>query len=83
MVLNEYIPPTPEELRAILGSLGLTGAKAAELVNVDSRTIRRWTGGDRKIPYQALFTLLLRSRNIYVTPDQWRVEIKSLLSAKK
>lgn len=75
--MHEYQPPTPEELRAIMRSLDLTGAGAGTLVGVDSRTVRRWLGGDRRMPYQALFTLLNRSHGISITPEHWREEIAS------
>jgi hypothetical protein len=51
--------PTREEIRGMLAKAGqamgkgssLTGAETAALVGVESRTVRRWLGGDSAIPY--------------------------------
>lgn len=53
-----WTAPTPDDIRAVLKAGNLTGSAAAHLVGVDSRTIRKWTGGERAIPYAA-FALLL------------------------
>lgn len=54
-----YEPPTIEEIRAALSHGGLTGAAAGRVVGVTGRTIRKWTGGEREIPYAAWRLLLL------------------------
>ena len=54
-----YLAPTPEEIRAALRAGGLTGARAGELVGVTGRTVRKWTGGEREIPYSAWRLLLI------------------------
>lgn len=46
-----YRPPQPEEIRELAGKHALTGSAAAELIGIDSRTWRRYIGGDRDIPY--------------------------------
>ncbi|MBK8972641.1 MAG: KorC repressor protein [Hahellaceae bacterium] len=44
--------PTPEEVRNVMKMAGLTGKTASELVGLsNTRTVRRWIGGDREIPY--------------------------------
>lgn len=49
-----WAQPTAEDVRAIISAAGLTGSKAAHLVGVSSsRTVRKWTGGERLIPYAA------------------------------
>ncbi len=48
-----YSPPTPEEIRTVLRLTGLTGAAAADLVGVTGRTVRKWVGAEREIPYSA------------------------------
>ena len=54
------IPKTsPDALRELLKKHGLTGSQAAEIVGVNSRTIRKWTGGERGIPPAAWRLLLL------------------------
>ena len=59
MFVSENSKPTVEKLRALMKQKGLTGAKAAEIVGVNSRTIRKWTGGERAIPEAAWRLLLL------------------------
>lgn len=51
----------PERLRQFLTAANLSGSQAAALIGVDGRTIRRWTGGEREMPYSAWYTLLSRS----------------------
>ena len=55
----DYQPPTFEALRVVMKSQGWTGAKVAALVGVDSRTVRRWTGNERPVPYSAWRLLLI------------------------
>ncbi len=54
----QYLDPSPTELRTLLSRANLTGAKAGYLVGVNGRTIRKWTGGERAIPYAAWRLLL-------------------------
>jgi hypothetical protein len=44
---------TPTELRVLLKRGKLTGAAAAKIAGVNSRTVRRWIGGESAIPYSA------------------------------
>ncbi len=44
---------TADEFRSLLRRGKLTGAAAAEIAGVNPRTIRRWIGGNSKIPYSA------------------------------
>lgn len=57
---NRWTQPTPEEVSKVLSLAGLNGCGAAELLGLSiqgagssrsSRTLRRWTSGDTKIPY--------------------------------
>lgn len=49
---DDWQQPTPDEVRAVLAICGLTGSAASRLVGIaDSRTVRRWTGGETPIPY--------------------------------
>jgi len=59
-----YDVPSAEELREFLKKNGLTGAEAARLVGVDSRTIRKWTASAeadnrRSMPWSAWALLRL------------------------
>ncbi|MND98233.1 hypothetical protein D3C80_905740 [compost metagenome] len=45
--------PEAEEIHALLSFAGLSGSEVGSLVGVDSRTVRRWIGGNRKISYSA------------------------------
>lgn len=56
-----YEAPTADDVRAALKALDLTGAQAGTLLGVDSRTIRRWTGGERDIPFAAWRLLTVSS----------------------
>lgn len=65
--------PNAEELREFLKKYNLTGAEAARLVGVDSRTIRKWTASEeaanrRSMPWSAW--ALLRVRVGAVTVQQ-------------
>lgn len=47
-------PPDSNAVRAVLSLAKLTGGAAAKKVGIhDSRTVRRWTGGETAIPYAA------------------------------
>ncbi|HCU0050496.1 TPA: transcriptional regulator [Proteus mirabilis] len=49
-----WVCPTPEEIRTLLQIAQLTGSKAAALTGLkDSRTVRRWIGGDTPIPFSS------------------------------
>jgi len=49
-----WICPKPEEIRTLLQIAELTGSKAATLTGLkDSRTVRRWIGGDTPIPFSS------------------------------
>lgn len=54
-----YEPPNAEEIRAAIKHGNLTGAAAGELVGVNGRTVRKWTGAEREIPYSAWRLLLI------------------------
>ena len=41
---------TQEKFRHVLRRLDLTQVRAAELLHVDARTVRRWASGERKVP---------------------------------
>ena len=62
-----YRPPTNQEIRHLLKLLNLKGGEAARLLGLSSskesgsRTIRKWTGGERKMPYAAWHLLLAYS----------------------
>jgi hypothetical protein len=46
--------PDSQAVRAVLKIANLTGGGAAKLTGIaDSRTVRRWTGGETAIPYAA------------------------------
>lgn len=61
---DNYRPPTTEEIRHVLKLLNLTGSQAAKVLGVSSskvsgsRTIRKWTGGEREMPYATWHLLL-------------------------
>ena len=71
----EYRAPSSEEVRDLLKRLELTGVQASALVDVKSRQIRRYTGGDAVMPYAVLYTLLSKTKQVSVSPDNWRSEL--------
>jgi hypothetical protein len=58
---QRYRAPTKDELRSVLQTLGLTGSIAGSLLGVDGRTIRKWIGGEREVPYSAWRLLLIHA----------------------
>jgi hypothetical protein len=48
-----YVQATPNQVREVLRLSGLTGSAAGVLVGVNSRTVRKWSGGETAIPYAA------------------------------
>ncbi len=70
----DYQPPSTQELLSLMKDCAWTGAKVGALVGVDSRTVRRWTEGERPIPYSAWRLLLLyaavgMSKSVKVEPE--------------
>lgn len=57
-----YVAPTPDEIREALRRGNFTGAAAGKLLGVTGRTIRKWVGGEREIPYSAWRLLLIEIR---------------------
>ena len=53
MFVAEDEKPSADGLRRLLKEKGLTGSQAAQIVGVNGRTIRKWTGGERAIPSAA------------------------------
>ena len=49
--------PTPEELRELLGQLGMSQRGAAKELGIDERTMRYWASGDSPIPPMAIYAL--------------------------
>jgi len=58
--------PSPDEFRAFLSEHGLTGAQAGDLVGINGRQIRRYTGGATVVPYSVWFTLKMKLERVAV-----------------
>jgi len=58
--------PSPDEFRDFLKDNGLTGSKAGAVVGLNGRQIRRYTGGDAKVPYAVWYTLNMKVAGIEV-----------------
>ena len=54
-----YSHPSPADIKSALSAGQLTGAGAGQLLGVNSRTVRKWTGGEQKMPYAAWRLLLM------------------------
>jgi len=50
---NGFTPPTPDEFREVKRLSGKTGKQIADMLGVDGRTVRKWAGGEREMPYAA------------------------------
>ena len=59
-----WIPPNTDELREAKRKSAKTGAELGTMFGVDGRTIRKWIGGERKIPYAAWRLWLYAIREI-------------------
>lgn len=51
--VDGWIAPTGDEIREVMKLAGLTGSAFGSLVGVNSRTVRKWTGEEREIPFAA------------------------------
>lgn len=65
-----WVAPDPFEIRALLTFAGFTGSQVGSLVGVDSRTVRRWTGGERKISY-AVWAILVSAAGL---GELWEID---------
>lgn len=84
MITQAYVAPTPDEVRALLAALALTGGQAAALIGLsDSRQVRKYTSGEqpRKMPFAALYVLIHRAAGREISPEGWREEVSDLLRA--
>lgn len=76
----DYLPPTPEDIRAVMHMLGMTAEELARLVGVkDGRAVRRWLApstakSHAQIDY-AIWRLMLLEAGLVESP-------KSLIQAK-
>jgi DNA-binding transcriptional regulator YiaG len=68
-----YTQPSPEEIRALLKKYELTGSRAGQLVGVGSRAVRRWTGGERPMPWAAWTLLRLLTGDTTVVDVMTRI----------
>jgi len=56
LMVKDYRPPSPEEVRAFLKRHGLTGAQAGAIAGIGGRQVRKYTGSDADVPYAVWFT---------------------------
>lgn len=57
----DWAAPNPDELRAVLKMAGWTGEEFSRRIGVDSRTVRRWTLGEKPIAYTAWCILCVQA----------------------
>ncbi|RVU81549.1 hypothetical protein EOL70_26275 [Leucothrix sargassi] len=74
-MMSDYVPPTPEELRALLQALGLSRSEAGKLADVTGNKIGKWCSGGA-IPYSVLFTIIAKHNGILLSAGSWRNELK-------
>lgn len=58
-IISSDFSPSPDDIRDALKHAGLTGSNAGNLLGVNGRTIRKWTGGEQRMPHSAWLTLLV------------------------
>ena len=62
--------PTGDEFRALTQRLELSGSQVAGLVGeTDARTVRKWIGGEREIPYSVWRLLQIEAGLALPDPD--------------
>ena len=78
-----YTPPTPAEVRALLQRWDLSGARAAALLCMGSRSpgrqVRRWAGGESVMSFASLYTLAAHCEvdtwRQHLEPSRWREQL--------
>lgn len=69
-LINDYVPPSPEELNKLKEELGYTGTQMADLAGVASNSQwRKYTGGEspRAVSPHILFFM---AAQLSLTPDE-------------
>ena len=90
-MINDYIPPTPEEMRRLLLRWGsdrknkhgvvdrraLDGEAAGRIIATSGRRIRTYTSlkDPSKIPFSALYTLASECEGVKISPKYWRRDL--------
>lgn len=77
--MSDYIPPSPDALREILHTLGLSRSQAGKLADVTGNRVGKWCSNGGAIPYSVLFTIFAKRCNLHVSPMDWRDEIKGCI----
>lgn len=60
-VANEWQPPSGEEIKAALSMAGWTAVEFSRRIYANDRTIRRWVGNEKPIPYAAWCVLCVEA----------------------
>ncbi|MGP5477597.1 helix-turn-helix domain-containing protein [Pseudomonas helleri] len=58
---KNWIEPTSNEVRAALKMAGWSGEELSRRIGVDSRTVRRWTLGEKPINYASWCVLCVQA----------------------
>lgn len=58
---GDWVRPCGDDIRIVLKMAGLTGSSAGALLDVTSRTIRKWVGDDQDIKFAAWCLLCERA----------------------
>ena len=75
--MSDYVPPSPEELKALLQVMALSRGQAGKLADVSGNKVGKWCSGGA-IPYSVLFTIIAKAADIQVSQVDWRSELSSL-----
>ena len=58
---DEWLVPTGEEVKVAIGMTDWSGVELSRRLGVDPRTVRRWTGDEKPIPYAAWCVLCVEA----------------------
>ena len=58
---DEWLVPTGDEVKAAIGMTDWSGVELSRRLGIDPRTIRRWTGDEKPIPYAAWCVLCVEA----------------------
>lgn len=59
--IEQWSPPEGGEIKGMLQRAGWSGVQFSKVLGIDPRTVRRWTGDEKTIPYPAWAILCVQA----------------------
>lgn len=59
--VSRWSPPEGGEIKGVLQRAGWSGVHFSKVLGIDPRTVRRWTGDEKFIPYPAWAILCVQA----------------------